>query len=477
MEVFLIKLLQFILSISLLVFLHEAGHAVASKLFGIRVEKFFIFFDAGIGKWSGKLFSFKPKNSDTEYGMGWLPLGGYCKIAGMIDESMDTEQMKQEPQPWEFRTHPAWQRLIVMIGGVTVNFLLALFIYSMIMYHWGEQYIAMSDMTEGMKFNTEAKKLGFQDHDILLGTDRGTFRDFNVDVYRDLSEAKWAEVKRQGKVVRIPLPGDINLLDMLQSTPRFLQPFQAAVVDTVMAQIPETEDSDKLIDTPAKAIGLQKGDEIVGINGVAVDSYNEFADQIGVLEDRMAAAAASKDSLLLRKATLAVKRAGTETVDTLKVTLTPDLKVGFAVAALGKQYGDKITRVEYGFLESFPAGVKYGCDVLAGYVNDMKYVFTADGAKSLGGFGSIGSLFPETWDWYLFWKMTAFLSIILAFMNIIPIPALDGGHVLFLLYEIIFRRKPSENFMIKAEYVGITFLILLMIVANLNDVLRWLGIM
>ncbi len=477
MEIFLIKLLQFILSISLLVFLHEAGHAVASKLFGIRVEKFFIFFDVSLGKWSGKLFSFKPKNSDTEYGMGWLPLGGYCKIAGMIDESMDTEQMKQEPQPWEFRTHPAWQRLIVMIGGVTVNFLLALFIYSMIMFHWGEQYIAMSDMTEGMKFNTEAKKLGFQDHDILLATDRGTFRDFNVDVYRDLSVAQWADVERQGKVVRIQLPGDINLLDMLQSTPRFLAPFQPAVVDTVMAQMPVAEGSDKLIASPAAAIGLQKGDKIVGLNGKSVDSYNEFADQISALNDQLAAVTTAKDSLRLRKATLVVQRVGSGQLDTLNATLTANLKVGFAVAALGKQYKDKITTVDYGFLESFPAGVKYGCDVLAGYVSDMKYVFTADGAKSLGGFGSIGSLFPETWDWYLFWKMTAFLSIILAFMNIIPIPALDGGHVLFLLYEIIFRRKPSENFMIRAEYVGITFLILLMLVANLNDVLRWIGVM
>ena len=171
MEIFLIKLLQFILSISLLVLLHEGGHALASKLFGVRVEKFFIFFDVSIGKWSGKLFSFKPKNSETEYGMGWLPLGGYCKIAGMIDESMDTEQMERDPQPWEFRTKPAWQRLIIMVAGVTVNFVLALFIYSMIMFHWGESYVRVADMSQGMKFNTEAKQLGFRDHDILVGTD------------------------------------------------------------------------------------------------------------------------------------------------------------------------------------------------------------------------------------------------------------------------------------------------------------------
>lgn len=220
MEIFLIKLLQFILSISLLVLLHEGGHMLAAKLFGVRVDKFFVFFDVSVGKWRGKLFSFKPKTGDTEYGIGWLPLGGYCKIAGMIDESMDTEQMKQEPQPWEFRTKPAWQRLIIMVGGVTVNFLLALFIYSMIMYHWGENYVGMSNMTEGMKFNTEAKKFGFQDKDILVGTNIRPFRDFNIDVYRDLSEAQYADVVRGGKKVRVALPGGINLLDMLQTTPK-----------------------------------------------------------------------------------------------------------------------------------------------------------------------------------------------------------------------------------------------------------------
>ena len=243
MEIFLIKLLQFILSISLLVLLHEGGHALASKLFGVRVEKFFIFFDVSIGKWSGKLFSFKPKNSETEYGMGWLPLGGYCKIAGMIDESMDTEQMERDPQPWEFRTKPAWQRLIIMVAGVTVNFVLALFIYSMIMFHWGESYVRVADMSQGMKFNTEAKQLGFRDHDILVGTDKRPFKDFNVDVYRDLSEAHYADIIRDGKKMRITLPGHINLLGMLKSTPRFVAPFTPAVVDTVFQCLPVAENS------------------------------------------------------------------------------------------------------------------------------------------------------------------------------------------------------------------------------------------
>lgn len=477
MEIFLIKLLQFILSISLLVLLHEGGHMLSSKLFGVRVEKFFVFFDVSVGKWSGKLFSFKPKGGETEYGLGWLPLGGYCKISGMIDESMDTEQMKREPQPWEFRTKPAWQRLVIMVAGVLVNFLLALFIYSMIMFHWGESYIGMKDMSYGMKFNAEAKELGFRDGDILVGTDIREFREFTVDVYRDLSKAGYAEVIRGGRKVRIDLPGNINLLDMLKSTPKFVAPFIPAVVDTVLPKMPVAEGSRDSVATPAAAIGLAKGDKVLSLNGKAVGSYNEYLDEIGRVEDQMMAVTTRRDSMRLRSVTLTVAKAGTGRIDTLKAILTPDLKLGFAVPSLYTMYQANTTHISYGFLESFPAGVKYGWNVLAGYVSDMKYVFTADGAKSLGGFGAIGSLFPATWDWYMFWRMTAFLSIILAFMNILPIPALDGGHVLFLLYEIIARRKPSEKFMIRAEYAGITILLLLMIVANLNDVLRWLGMM
>ena len=379
----------------------------------------------------------------------------------MIDESFDTEQMKQPEQPWEFRAKPAWQRLLIMIGGVLVNFLLALFIYSMILFYWGDTYIPVKDMTLGMKFNTEAKALGFQDGDILIGTDKGEFKDFSADLYRDLSEAKRADIIRDGNAMSLTLPGDLNLLGMLKSQPSFVRPFIPAEVDSVME------------DSPAATIGLQKGDKILAINGKPIDSYNEFTDQLGVLEDMMMAAKTQADSLKVRTATIIYSHG--EASDTTTVTLTSDLKLGFFVKSLAGLY-EPYTR-EYGFLESIPAGIQYGWNVLSGYVGDMKYVFTADGAKSLGGFGAIGSLFPPMWDWYLFWKMTAFLSIILAFMNILPIPALDGGHVLFLIYEMITRRKPSETFMIRAEYVGFGILILLMVVANLNDILRWLGYM
>ena len=461
MEIFLIRLLQFILAISLLVLLHEGGHFFFAKLFGVRVDKFYMFFDPRIWKWDGSIIKFKPKNSDTQYGMGWLPLGGYCKIAGMIDESFDTEQMKQPEQAWEFRTKPAWQRLLIMIGGVLVNFLLALFIYSMILFYWGDTYIPLKDMSLGMKFNREAKAYGFQDGDILLGTEKGSFKEFSADMFRAISEASRVDIIRQGKQMSINLPGELNLLDMLKSEPAFVRPLLPSQVDSVIAH------------TPADKIGLQKGDKIVAINNHAIDSHNEYLDEIGRLSDMLALAKTSADSLKIRTTTIVYARDGVN--DTAQVVLTPELLLGFTNIGLNSIY-QPVTK-EYGFFESFPAGIKYGWHVLASYVDDMKYVFTAEGAKSLGGFGAIGSLFPPIWDWYMFWKMTAFLSIILAFMNILPIPALDGGHVLFLLYEMITRRKPSEEFMVRAEYVGFGILILLMVVANLNDILRWLGYM
>ncbi len=454
MEVFLIRVLQFILAISLLVLLHEGGHFFFAKLFGVRVEKFYIFFD-----WKFSLFKFKPKNSDTEYGIGWLPLGGYCKIAGMIDESFDTDQMKQPMQNYEFRAKPAWQRLLIMIGGVLVNFLLALFIYSMILFYWGDTYIPVKDMNLGMKFNQEAKSYGFKDGDILIGTEKHAFKDFSADLYRDISEAKRVDIIRDGKAMSISLPGDINLLNMMKADPSFVRPLLPAKVDSILPG------------SPAQKIGMMKGDRIVALNGKPVDSYNEFVDVLGRRADMLAVAKTQADSMKARNITLVYARG--EKCDTVSTTLTPDLKLGFTVLSIAAIY--KPVTHEYSFLESIPAGIQYGFHVLASYVDDMKYVFSAEGAKSLGGFGAIGSLFPPMWDWYMFWKMTAFLSIILAFMNILPIPALDGGHVLFLLYEMVTRRKPSEAFMIRAEYVGFGILILLMVVANLNDILRAIG--
>lgn len=455
----MIRLLQFMLAISILVLLHEGGHFFFAKLFGVRVEKFYLFFDPWF-----HLFEFKPKKSDTTYGVGWLPLGGYCKISGMIDESFDTEQMKQPAQPWEFRSKPAWQRLLIMVGGVLVNFLLALFIYSMVLYTWGDSYYRLDKMTMGMKFNDAAKKIGFKDGDVLLRTNENTLTKFDVDMYRDIANAQTVTVMRQGKEIKLTMPEDMSLLTMLKEQPVFVKPFIPADIDSIMP------------DSPAAKAGMLKGDKLLAINGKSIDSWNEFDDQIAVMNDMISVAKTHKDSMKVRTTTVVFcHKASPEKRDTVKMVLNPDLTLGVGRTFLGTYYQPE--KIEYGFFESFPAGIKYGIDVLRGYVDDLKYVFTADGAKSLGGFGSIGSLFPPTWDWMMFWRMTAFLSIILAFMNILPIPALDGGHVLFLLYEIITRRKPSENFLIRAEYVGFGILILLMVVANLNDILRWLGYM
>ena len=444
------------LAISLLVLIHEGGHFFFAKLFGIRVEKFYLFFDPWF-----HLFEFKPKKSDTTYGVGWLPLGGYCKISGMIDESFDLEQMKQPAQPWEFRTKPAWQRLLVMIGGVLMNFLLALFIYSMILFTWGDSYVATKDMKLGMKFNSEAKALGFKDGDILIGSDKGEFKDFGVDLFRDVSTATRVDIVRGGKPMSISLPGDLNLLNMLKNDPSFMRPLIPAVISDVQKG------------GAAEKAGMKKGDKIIALNGKPIDSWNELSYQLRCLGDVLADSKTSADSMKVRKATVVF--ANNLNTDTAAVVLSPDLMLGIVVQQSAALY--KVTTVNYGFFESFPAGVRYGVDVLRGYVDDMKYVMTADGAKSVGGFGAIASMFPAEWDWYMFWKMTAFLSIILAFMNILPIPVLDGGHVLFLLYEIITRRKPSEKFLVYAEYAGFVFLIALLVFANANDVLRWLGIM
>lgn len=455
----MIRLLQFMLAISILVLLHEGGHFFFAKLFGVRVEKFYLFFDPWF-----HLFEFKPKKSDTTYGVGWLPLGGYCKISGMIDESFDTEQMKQPAQPWEFRSKPAWQRLLIMVGGVLVNFLLALFIYSMVLYTWGDSYYRLDKMTMGMKFNDAAKKIGFKDGDVLLRTNENTLTKFDVDMYRDIANAQTVTVMRQGKEIQLTMPEDMSLLTMLKEQPVFVKPFIPADIDSVMPN------------SPAAKAGMMKGDKLLAIGGKSIDSWNEFDDQMAVMGDMLSVAKTTKDSMKVRTTMVVFcHKASPEKRDTVKMVLNPDLTLGVGRTYLATYY--KPETVEYGFFESFPAGIKYGIGVLRGYVDDMKYVFTADGAKSLGGFGSIGSLFPPTWDWMMFWRMTAFLSIILAFMNILPIPALDGGHVLFLLYEMITRRKPSENFLIRAEYVGFGILILLMVVANLNDILRWLGYM
>lgn len=440
MEEFFIKAIQLIMSLSILVVVHEFGHFLFARLFKIRVEKFYLFFDPWFS-----LFKYKPKNSDTEYGIGWLPLGGYVKISGMIDESMDTEQMSQEPKPWEFRSKSAWQRLLVMVGGVLFNFILALFIYSMMLFAWGDNYIATKDLKYGMEYSQAAKDAGFQDGDIIKLVDS---KDLNlrggVLFINDLMQFMDAEeviVERNGKQVTLAIPEGFadKIISDKTSGPAF-QIIQPAVIDSVLPK------------SIAAQHGLQKGDSIVKINDVDINSFRAMRDKIVKYAD----SAAMNIQFYRDTALLTIN----------DVTVNKDGLLGVTMAGVAGKT-DHFT-----FFESFPAGIKMGVETLKAYVSQMRFLFTKDGLGNLGGFGAIGSMFPPVWDWYSFWTMTAFLSIVLAFMNILPIPALDGGHIMFLLYEVITRRKPSEKFMERAQVAGMLFILALLIIANGNDVIR-----
>ena len=450
MEIFFIRALQLILCFMLLVVLHEGGHFLFAKIFKVRVEKFCLFFDPWF-----TLFKFKPKKSDTTYALGWLPLGGYVKISGMIDESMDTEQMKQPVKPWEFRAKPAWQRLFIMIGGVLVNFLTALAIYAMVLFTWGDTYTPLRNMTDGLKYDEMAQSVGFRDGDIPLRTDAVELERMDGDMFRAISEAHSVTVLRDGKEVTFSLPGDLSLLEMLKDQPRFAEVLMPSRIDSVTAG------------GVAEKAGIRAGDELIGYNGQAFSTWNEYAVVRGSIADVLAQGNAA-DSMKMRQAALVVRRAETGMTDTLNVMLGKDYMLGIAWNLPTATRYESVTRT-YGFFESFPAGAVHGWKVLTGYVDDLKYVFTAEGAKSVGSFGAIGSMFPAVWDWQRFWELTAFISLMLAFMNILPIPALDGGHVFFLLVEVIMRRKPSDKFMERAQSVGMTLLLLLMAFALFND--------
>ncbi|WP_281695947.1 RIP metalloprotease RseP [Bacteroides clarus] len=444
METFLIRALQLIMSLSLLVIIHEGGHFLFARLFKTRVEKFCLFFDPWF-----TLFKFKPKNSETEYGIGWLPLGGYVKIAGMIDESMDTEQMKQPIQPWEFRAKPAWQRLLIMVGGVLFNFLLALFIYSMILFTWGDEYVPLQKAPLGMDFNETAKAIGFRDGDILVSADGVPFERYGGDMLTSIVDARQVTVLRDGQEASVYIPEDM-MERLLADSVRFASFRYPFVIDSIMPG------------QPAALAGLQPGDSITQLDGRNI-AYFDFKEE---MQNRQKAADDSTGRLL----TLTYVRAGV--ADTVTLTADSLYQIGIA-ASLQTNKLLPVVKKEYSFFSSIPAGVTLGVNTLKGYVSQMKYLFSKEGAKQLGGFGTIGSIFPATWDWYQFWYMTAFLSIILAFMNILPIPALDGGHVLFLIYEIVARRKPSDKFMERAQMVGMFLLFGLLIWANFNDILRF----
>ena|SRR5690554_1248577 len=436
METFLMKALQLILSLSILVIVHEFGHYIFARMFKIRVEKFYLFFDAGFA-----LFRYKPKNSHTEYGVGWLPLGGYVKISGMIDESMDKDQMAQPAEPWEFRSKPAWQRLLVMVAGVVFNLLLAFFIYSMVLFTWNDTYLPLDKVSQGMEFSAAAKSAGFQDGDILLMADNKKLDRFGVRTLLDIADAKTVTVKRNGEVVKLQMEEGLmkNLLTDQEG-------FANIRIPTVVYETMEG--------SAAEQAGLVKGDSIVSINGVIASSFGELRQQLETHSDEVVALDYYRNGSLY----------------STDVQLDSEGTLGFFVTPAGLIY-DAVT-LEYGFFESFPAGIQMGVQTLKDYIAQFKYVFTKEGASSLGGFGAIGGLFPAQWDWQSFWMMTAFLSVILAFMNILPIPALDGGHVMFLIYEVITRRKPNEKFMEYAQVAGMILLLVLVLYANGMDIIR-----
>ena len=452
METFLIKAAQLMLAFAILVLVHEFGHYLFSRIFGVRVEKFYLFFNPWF-----TIFKYKPKKKegpdsgkaswrDTEYGIGWLPLGGYCKIAGMIDESMDKEQMAQPAKPWEFRSKPAWQRLLIMVGGVLFNFILAIVIYAGMVYAWGEQYITFRDATAGMEFSQSAHDIGFEDGDIPLAADGEELSYLSGDELIKMLGAKTVTVLRNHTdTVAISIPDNYIFeanKEAEEGIPFMMYRFPVVVADVQPGM-------------GAKKAGLQKLDRILAVDSVPTEEYMGFKEQL--------------DKHAGKQASITVLRDGKEL--TVMADIDNSGKLGILLAPITEIY--KTTTKEYSLLESVPRGISLGVEKLSSYVSQMKYVFTSDGVQQLGGFGAIGSIFPEKWNWEQFWSVTAFLSVILAFMNILPIPALDGGHVLFLLYEMITRRQPSEKFMEHAQIAGMAFLFLLLIYANGNDIYRF----
>ena len=434
MDPFIVKAIQLLLSLSLLIVLHEFGHFIPAKLFKTRVEKFFLFFDV-------KFALFKKKIGDTVYGIGWLPLGGYVKISGMIDESMDKEQMAQPPQQWEFRSKPAWQRLIIMLGGVTVNLVLGFLLFMMILFVWGTNYIGPDEMPEGFAIVDEFKEFGFENGDRVLqinGEDLQNSLDINRKLF--MRDVKTVTVLHQnGDKETINIPENIGEKMFEEGIMQPFIPIQRPILDSVAAK------------TAADVAGLKKGDSIISINN----------QEIGYWHEMTKSTRANKN----KEMEIVFERNG----EIKSVMATPD-EDGILGVTIRRDF--EVKTQKYGFAESISEGFKDGYWTLRDYVYQFKYVFTKKGATQVGGFGAIGGMFPDAWNWQAFWHTTALISIILAFMNILPIPALDGGHVMFLLYEIITGRKPNEKFMEYAQMIGFFILIALVLYANGNDIYR-----
>lgn len=438
--VILIKAAQLILSLSILVIIHEFGHFIFSKAFKCRVEKFYLFFDPWFS-----LFKFQ--KGETEYGIGWLPLGGYVKISGMIDESMDKEQMKLPPEPWEFRSKPSWQRLIIMIGGVLFNLILAVVLYSAVLFVWGDQYLPTKNAKYGIAVSETGKEMGLRNGDKIVSIDGKEVEDFNKIVsVIILNGAKTIEVQRNEEPVTVQVKNEI--------IPKLLK--DRYIIGLRIPYACKVVGFGK--DSPARDAGMEIGDEIMAINGSSFQFYDQFTDTLS----------ASKGKVL----NLLIKRGGVEKTFQVKIKKEGVLGIQREINLAGIF---EFKTINYGFFESIPAGISKGYYAVGNYLKQFKLLFAPEtkAYESLGGFIAIGNIFPSVWDWESFWNLTAFLSIILAVMNILPIPALDGGHVLFLLFEMITGRKPSDKFLEYAQIVGMVILFSLLIYANGNDLLKW----
>jgi regulator of sigma E protease len=432
----LIQAAQLILSLSILVILHEGGHFLPAKLFKMRVEKFYLFFDP----WFSLL---KVKKGDTEYGIGWVPLGGYVKISGMIDESMDKEQMKQPAEPWEFRSKPAWQRLIVMIGGVTVNVILGILIYAGMLFVWGEEYLPTKNAKYGIACDSLALQMGLKDGDKILSVDNVYVENFNkIPVEIILNSSKTVQVERNGEKLDIPVSEEIQS-KLIKSKDSFISPRIPCIVDTVLPG------------QAALKAGLLSDDKFISING---EDATYFQDVVKLLQKNKT-----------KQIDIIVDRKGDSI--SLKAEVSEAGKLGFGNIDAADVF--EVSVQKFGLFESFPAGIRKGYETFQSYIKQMKILFTVkDAHESIGSFISIGKAYGKTWDWQRFWGITAFLSIVLAIMNILPIPALDGGHVMFLLYEMITGKKPGDKFMEYAQIGGMVLLLSLMVFALGNDIFK-----
>jgi regulator of sigma E protease len=431
---------QFFLSLSILIILHEMGHFAFAKLFKTRVEKFYLFFDP----W----FSiFKKKIGETEYGIGWLPLGGYVKISGMIDESMDKEQLAQPPQPYEFRSKKGWQRLLIMTGGVLVNFILALAIYVLVLYTWGETTLPVKNMTYGVWVDSTGYNLGLRNGDKILSIDGKEVENYRSIVHDIVVEqSSTIQVERNGREIEIELPK--NTIETLLKS-------QLPILPRMPFYIDQIEGNDSL----AYKAGIRSGDRLISINGVPTEFYDQFRDEITKYKAQTITVSAirnEKDTLLFN------------------VPVSSEGLIGVS-ADLDLNRFFELTTKKYSLASSVPAGISKGFNMIDSYLKQMKLLFKPEtkAYKEIGGFLKIGSIFPGVWNWQDFWNLTAFLSIILAIMNILPIPALDGGHVMFLLYEMISGRKPGDKFLEYAQIVGMIFLLALLLYANGNDIINY----